>query len=644
MQPDQRIPSVSDAENKTEQLITCACAEVESSSQRSLASGTFVTDASEETLTLSSGFLRPILVGYAFGPKKMSTMGIIMAEAQAAVTMAALPVVDRTDDFGAIGSGKKRRVPKQQNLEKECMGRENSAGSRPCRLTPAALEERSRALCQDLDTKSDRGLGYAEHKYASVANLNQPPSGSDFIEGESIGSGHAGIRFSIAGTPNGDEAGIRNIVRFFQSSGSSSASFADSSITTLATTVPVPPSSTSPALLSLKGYTTKGGNSTINPNGTSCKGGRSLLQPVRVCFVPLDLNSPLEEQHGGNFDAILHKMTEDILSISNIDPSALSSPDSQSLHACQLQSLERIERLSKYKQNNQACTLIDHPSNVQALMSRSDIAHTLFSCLLGVTTRSGIPVSTPRFEVLKQVHSTEKLAQLIDSASFTYPLIAKPLMAAGTVESHRMVVILNRDGLARVPPHCILQEYANHDGVLFKVYVMGDLVRVFSRTSLPNLPSEEAFQRSGTRCDGYVEFDSQRPYPKLSDFGITTSVDKIEENDGDIAAAVKRRKLGKDIERDWVSCKPKQDDLVTTDEIQPIATALRNAFGLELFGFDILVTAGRDSLIGSDTKEILVVDVNYFPSYKEVSNFPSLLAQYLAEKAIEGRIKSGQWT
>ena len=39
-------------------------------------------------------------------------------------------------------------------------------------------------------------------------------------------------------------------------------------------------------------------------------------------------------------------------------------------------------------------------------------------------------------------------------------------------------------------------------------------------------------------------------------------------------------------------------------------------------------------------KKLLVVDVNYFPSYKEMSNFPSLLAQYLTEKAVQGRLRS----
>lgn len=70
---------------------------------------------------------------------------------------------------------------------------------------------------------------------------------------------------------------------------------------------------------------------------------------------------------------------------------------------------------------------------------------------------------------------------------------------------------------------------------------------------------------------------------------------------------------------------------VTAEEIRPVVDVLKRAFGLELFGFDILVTFQG---------ELLVVDVNYFPSYKEVSNFPSLLANYLTQRAIDGRMNS----
>ncbi|OEU19388.1 hypothetical protein FRACYDRAFT_167635 [Fragilariopsis cylindrus CCMP1102] len=112
---------------------------------------------------------------------------------------------------------------------------------------------------------------------------------------------------------------------------------------------------------------------------------------------------------------------------------------------------------------------------------------------------------------------------------------------------------------------------------------------------LPNLPAD----LSNATVD-LVEFDSQRPYPKLKDFASST-----------LSAPVHVP--------------------VTVHEVKPIVDVLKNAFGLELFGFDIL--------IGSNNGDCFVVDVNYFPSYKEVPNFPSLLAQYLTQRVLEQRRK-----
>ena len=344
---------------------------------------------------------------------------------------------------------------------------------------------------------------------------------------------------------------------------------------------------------------------------------------MRVSFVPLDLNSPLEEQHGGKFDAILHKMTEDILCKSQLKYSSLvrydenetnnnSTSSSKSLSSTtatftttttttsfqnsEKEALKRIQRLLKYKQNYPACCLVDHPTNVEAVMSRSKIALTLTQCLRGVTTKSGIPVQTPRYLVLndddldldldldddgkkncssssriygksnnyshnckkgrdkmiqrneKNGHSNDKMhkmlktkhrnhereqlqeedidiptnpsskeitiAKQIEDAPFTYPLIIKPLTAAGTAESHRMGILLGRNGISKIHTPCLLQEYANHDGILYKVYVLGNRVWVFPRPSLPNLPIGELLS---SNIPHYDDFDSQRPYPKTSD-------------------------------------------------------------------------------------------------------------------------------
>jgi len=460
----------------------------------SLAANSTAGDSLTAMSTASSHpHLRPILVGYAFGPKKMSTMGIIMAEASRAQLSTVVTAEVPLDSF-----------PEPQSSS---------------HLTTAAL----------LQAQSPKTAAPSV-----VLSMSRGPSG-----------------------------GFRNIVRYFRSSCSSVAS--DDTLTTA--------------------------TSTNTPLHSTASSRTRQRHPVRVSFVPLDLDSPLEEQHGGNFDAILHKLTEDILCLSTLPPNV----PQEALDEVQLQAISRVQRLEQYQRHHPHCSLVDHPSSVQVLMSRSDIARILSNCLVGVSSASGLHVRTPAYEIY---HG--------DSTSLSPPLICKPLTAAGTKKSHCMGVVLREEGLRHVQETpCLLQEYVNHNALLHKVYVMGNHVSVFCRPSLPNLPTccEEAYD--------FCEFDSQRPYPTLQDFGLRH---------------VKRAKfmsMNNDDEE--------EEEKVTADEIRPVVDVLKQAFGLELFGFDILVTAEG---------ELLVVDVNYFPSYKEVANFPSLLANYLTQRAIDGRILS----
>lgn len=247
---------------------------------------------------------------------------------------------------------------------------------------------------------------------------------------------------------------------------------------------------------------------------------------------------------------------------------------------------------------------------------------------------------------------------ITDVLPFSYPFMSKPLTAAGTSHSHKMGIILNQKGIQHLKLPCLLQDYSNHDGVLYKVYVLGDTVQVFSRKSLPNLPRGECVNENYA----YIEFDSQKPYPTLKDFGVHEVNQKqrsYSNNDERMISRAKKRKSDKleellteakdSVTNDPVRNAPSFENsqnfskLVTADEIRPLASIIQKCFGLQLFGFDILVKSeSEDNSNNSGKKEMFVVDVNYFPSYKEISSFPSLLAQYLTQKAIEGRLKSFQ--
>ncbi|KAE9452415.1 hypothetical protein C3L33_15684, partial [Rhododendron williamsianum] len=48
-----------------------------------------------------------------------------------------------------------------------------------------------------------------------------------------------------------------------------------------------------------------------------------------------------------------------------------------------------------------------------------------------------------------------------------------------------MSLVFNREGLSKLKPPIVLQEFVNHGGVIFKVYVVGNYVKCVKRNSLP---------------------------------------------------------------------------------------------------------------------------------------------------------------
>ena len=598
----------------------------------------------------------PIVIGYAFGAKKMSTMGMVMAEASKAQVIQECAMEDNyydndddeheheheQEEYGDIleqapheshpDSYPQHPYPQQQQQDTRTRSHTSAENEKPSINTPETTPRNSNSKLQH---SSPSLTTAALHSF-------QAPNDDDKQQQ------HQQTTIFTVGASNNinnDSTNLKHIVRYFRSSCSSAAG----SMTE--TTVSTPTIATSGTYRS-----------------SSKHNGNSNRRPIRLSFVPLDPDLPLEEQHGGKLDLILHKLTEDILACSLDDN---DDTDDDYNNNNKSDSYRRVHRLTQYKLNHPECCMVDDPSHVKTLMSRSDIAHVLQRCLQGVTSTSGMLVAAPKFVVTTTTTTTTTsgnhqtttttssevatLQQRLAESNIQFPLIAKPLIAAGTKQSHYMTVLLQPEALHRLcsstttqqqqqqqqnttntASRYLLQEYVNHDATLYKVYVLGDFVSVYRRHSLPNLPPLHTLD-SVVEC---VEFDSQRPYPQLSDFGVVTNVDVDDQN------------IGSEPTPTPVSLPQESDDMTTTSsstplssssssiipvtelEVRPIVTALRQAFGLELFGFDILVTSSSST---NTNKTMLVVDVNYFPSYKEVPNFPTLLARYLTQRVVTSR-------
>ncbi|RHY28220.1 hypothetical protein DYB32_006131 [Aphanomyces invadans] len=146
-----------------------------------------------------------------------------------------------------------------------------------------------------------------------------------------------------------------------------------------------------------------------------------------------------------------------------------------------------------------------------------------------------------------------------------------------------------------------LPEYVNHGGRLFKGYVLGDDILVSERTSLPDL--------SGSMTA--VEFNTQSPFPTTADFHGPLS----SSSSGTAAPLNDPATL-------WTEALDKS--------VQAIGRAIQATTNLSLFGFDVIMA--------SNTNELMVVDVNYFPSFKEMLNFGSVLRAHV-RKVVKSREK-----
>ncbi|XP_006777872.1 PREDICTED: inositol-tetrakisphosphate 1-kinase-like [Myotis davidii] len=49
-----------------------------------------------------------------------------------------------------------------------------------------------------------------------------------------------------------------------------------------------------------------------------------------------------------------------------------------------------------------------------------------------------------------------------------------------------MAIVFNQEGLSAVQPPCVVQNFINHNAVLYKVFVVGESYTVVQRPSLKN--------------------------------------------------------------------------------------------------------------------------------------------------------------
>lgn len=380
----------------------------------------------------------------------------------------------------------------------------------------------------------------------------------------------------------------------------------------------------------------------------------------RLVFAPLDLGRPLDDQMP--FHAILHKASDE-LEWSSTGKQGVRAPSfskrMQGLRAwlaCHphVHVIDPFESTEKVIDRLQLCALTGQ-------LNTLDLGQVAESSSVGRVPMN-LSASSPKYCTLWS-HDARAIDKDLKAAGLTPPLILKPSVACGLPESHGMALVTAPGGevvekalrAARMPLPAIAQQFSNHGGQVAKVYAAGDKVFYSVRPSIPDISDRDLGHHAtqaaqvlpcspSTLCgqQGFHVFDSLKSLPTASSQQAHSTQQAQQPHDN-------RSEEGLVF----------LDTLLREHEhaLQAIAKHLRAAFGLTLFGFDIIsvpVRSGggeerRPTGMDGETNDrqgdykqqlsndlcglgsvgvasqreegcvcgyqLVVIDVNYFPSY-----------------------------
>ncbi|KAK9166115.1 hypothetical protein Scep_001306 [Stephania cephalantha] len=285
---------------------------------------------------------------------------------------------------------------------------------------------------------------------------------------------------------------------------------------------------------------------------------KSFLQPKLellarkkgIQFVAIDQNRPLSDQ--GPFDIVLHKLT----------------------------GKEWRQILEDYRQKHPEVTVLDPPDAIQHVHNRQSMLQGVadLNSSLDCYGKVGVP---KQLVIMKDPSS---IPDAVAKAGLCLPLVAKPLVVDGSAQSHELSLAFDKSSLSKLEPPLVLQEFVNHGGVLFKVYIVGEAIKVVRRFSLPDVNEQQLLS-----CAGVFRL------PRVS-----------------CAAA-----SAEDADLD-----PLIAELPPRPLLERLAKELRRRLGLRLFNIDMIREHGtRD--------RFYVIDINYFPGYAKVPEYEHIFTDFL---------------
>jgi len=285
-----------------------------------------------------------------------------------------------------------------------------------------------------------------------------------------------------------------------------------------------------------------------------------------IDLIEVDMDRPLEQQ--GPFDLIIQKLTDYMAAATGGNKDAMKI----------------LKGLEMYTKDHPEVILIDPMESVRKLFDRTMSYEIMKECEI---LEEGVRVFIPNFVQIDELDYKQNLMK-IENAGVSYPMVCKTVIGHGSESCHEMTLIFNKEGLKDLMPPCVVQQFVNHNAVLFKVFVAGNNHYIVERPSIKNFYKTDAKDR---KTIFFSSHDVSKP-----DSGSYLS--ELDEDDSD-------------------------DSITTPDEtlVLKLVRKLRPKLNLTMFGIDIIVEKG--------TGHHVVIDINYFPGYEGAPSFPVDFAKYV---------------
>ncbi|XP_066927632.1 inositol-tetrakisphosphate 1-kinase-like [Clytia hemisphaerica] len=299
----------------------------------------------------------------------------------------------------------------------------------------------------------------------------------------------------------------------------------------------------------------------------------ALCDEKNIKIIEIDIDADLESQ--GPFDVLLHK----IIDYYNVFP--IQEAD------------EKVKRLVSYATRHSKMVVLDDFDWCLRLTKRKSMIEVFEHCQF---IMDDIKVFFPKTVELTAEMSSSDIERVIRNTDIRLPVVAKPFNAALDDGSHNMALVFSEERLIDLKRPCLIQEFCNHSGVYYKVFVVGD------RFNICENPSIRDFHQKDSDCP--TIFFNTRTIAKVGQPFNSNLHDK-DPND-----------------HDWLSC-DQQPNMLNRNLIKDIIQRMRQKTGIQLFKFDLIVER--------DTGHYGLIDMNQFPSFRGIDSkhFPKHLVELI---------------